>query len=89
MSAMTKKRPNPKSSAHEEPIEAIGGEGVEKTPDHKVYGNPVIGFRATPEMRAVIEALADEERRKVAQMLAILVEDALVARGKWPLKKRG
>lgn len=54
----------------------------EQTPEDPV--NRTMGFRATPELRAVIEALARKERRRPASLLQILVEDALTARGLWP-----
>jgi hypothetical protein len=45
--------------------------------------------RVSDEMNLTLEGLAAQERRKVAQMVVILLEDALAARGLWPPKPGG
>jgi hypothetical protein len=45
--------------------------------------------RVTDEMNEVLERIANRERRKVAQLVVILLEDALAARGEWPPKEGG
>lgn len=42
---------------------------------------PPVCCRLTPEVDAILVALARRERRTVSQMLRILVEEALIARG--------
>lgn len=48
------------------------------------HKNPVASFRPKPPMRAVLQQLADDERRSVAQIIEILLEEAMTARGLWP-----
>ena len=45
--------------------------------------------RISDEMNAVLIRIAKEERRKVAQLVVHLLEDALTARGEWPPKEGG
>lgn len=47
---------------------------------HKGYQLPA---RVSPHMRDVLEAVARKERRKLAQMVVLLLEEALRARGDW------
>lgn len=49
------------------------------------HKNTVFSLRPSPELRGVIEAEAAAERRSLAQMAEILLEEALAARGKWPV----
>jgi hypothetical protein len=53
------------------------------------HKNTVVSFRPAPELRAAIGALAVADRRSMAQMIEILLEEALKARGCWPSKKGG
>lgn len=54
-----------------------------KPPESKAPLKPVVGFRAEPDLHAALELLAADEQRKMAQMIAILVKEAMIARGKW------
>lgn len=47
---------------------------------HKGYQLPT---RVDSHMRSLLEKVAKPERRKVAQMVIILLEEALRARGAW------
>lgn len=44
---------------------------------------PVVGFRAEPDLHEALELLAAEEQRKMAQLIAILVKEAMAARGRY------
>jgi hypothetical protein len=46
------------------------------------HRHTAVGLRLPPELRATVESLAREERRSLAQMCAILVEEGLAARGR-------
>lgn len=41
---------------------------------------PPVSFRPTPEVAEAIRAAAKQDRRRVSQFLALLVEDALLAK---------
>jgi hypothetical protein len=45
---------------------------------------PQIALRLPDEVRVVVEALADREHRAMANLCAVLVQEALVTRGLWP-----
>jgi hypothetical protein len=45
--------------------------------------------RVGEPLRKVLETLAREQRRSVAQMSMILLEEALAARGLWPPAEKG
>ena len=45
----------------------------------------VVSFRPPQGLRSVLQAVADSERRSMSQMIEILLEEALKARGKWPV----
>ncbi len=53
----------------------------EEQPEPDPVPNPVLGFRVTPRLHADIKRVAGKERRKIAQLLFLLVEEAMVARG--------
>ena len=42
--------------------------------------------RVSPEMRQVLQALADKERRPVAQIVLFILEEGLAQKGLWPPK---
>lgn len=46
-----------------------------------------IALYPSDELADAVRALADTERRTVSQMAAVLLEEALDARGLWPPKK--
>ena len=52
-----------------------------RTDRHK---NAVVSFRPDAPLRAAIQELAEAERRSVAQVVEILLEEALAARKLWP-----
>lgn len=45
------------------------------------HRNEILSFRPEPSLADIIRRLANTERRKVSQMLLVLVEEALAARG--------
>ena len=53
------------------------------------HKNPVISFRPPRSMREAIERLASADRRSLSQMVELLVEAALAARGEWPPQAEG
>jgi hypothetical protein len=65
---MAKRRPKP----------AAGAE-----PQADRHKNPLISTRPSAELAEAVRQLAAEERRSVSQMLVILAEEALAARGRW------
>lgn len=48
------------------------------------HRHKVIGVRPPEDLRIVLEDLATKDRRPVATMCVILLEEALQARGLWP-----
>lgn len=44
----------------------------------------VISLRPPTDMRDILTRLAREERRTMSQMILLLLEDALEAKGLWP-----
>jgi hypothetical protein len=64
------------------------GKDVTTAPAPKKRQDYQIPTRVPPELRRVLEAEAAKERRKVAQMGLILLEEALTARGVWPPKEK-
>ncbi len=44
--------------------------------------------RVDDDMRAALEKVAREDRRKVGPMVVILLEEALKARGEWPEQEK-
>jgi hypothetical protein len=44
------------------------------------------GTRLEPDVHAIVVALSEQEDRKIAQMIAILVKEALAARGLYKRK---
>ena len=50
------------------------------------HKDKVMSLRPSADLRAVIQELADDERRSLAQMAEILLEEALKGRGRWPVK---
>lgn len=43
-----------------------------------------LGLRVSPELRAVLDSKAIEDRRSVAQTVILLLEQALAREGRWP-----
>jgi type II secretory pathway component PulM len=60
-----------------------GGSGPEEEGRQGRNKHKLVGLRLPKPIRSVVEGLAKRERRSVAQMSAILVEEALTARGLW------
>lgn len=67
MATMAKKRP-PKPAGE---------------PQNDRHKNPLISARPSAALVEAVRLLAAEERRSVSQMLVILAEEALQARGRW------
>lgn len=58
-----------------------------KKPEKKPENSPkkiTLAGRVDPKLKATVEKLADNERRKASQMMEILIEEALKARKLWP-----
>ncbi len=57
----------------------------------KKHPKVMAGTRLEPGLHAAISAMADEERRNIAQMIAILLEEAAIARARYqrPKKPKG
>ncbi len=56
-----------------------------ETPTRRGYQLPT---RVDDDMRAALEKVAREDRRKVGPMVVILLEEALKARGEWPIQEK-
>jgi hypothetical protein len=57
-----------------------------KKPEKKPENSPkkiTLAGRVDPKLKATVEKLADNERRKTSQMMEILIEEALQARKLW------
>lgn len=50
------------------------------------HRNPSVGYRPGPAVRGILEELADKEKRTLANMVDVLVEEALAGRGLLPKK---
>jgi hypothetical protein len=48
------------------------------------YRHPLLSLRPSAALRAAVQRLAGLERRSTSQMLVLLAEEALGARGLWP-----
>lgn len=70
------RKPRPQSS----------NEPADQPADRHKY--PIMSVRAPDELANVLRQVADEERRSISQMITILVEEALVVRGRWSSKKK-
>jgi hypothetical protein len=55
---------------------------TEPAPDRHLQ--KVVSFRPPAELRAVLLDLARKERRTVAMVVQLMMEEALAAKGLWP-----
>ena len=53
------------------------------------HKHAIMSFRPPDDLRDVIVSLAKTERRSVAQVVQILVEEALTQRGPWTAEQEG
>ena len=59
-------------------------EPIDATPDR--HKSTVVSFRPDATLRGVLQSEADKQRRSVAQLVVLLLEQALKANGLWPAK---
>ena len=45
---------------------------------------PVVSLRPPAAMRAILERMAREQRRSMAQTIQLLLEEVLASKGLWP-----
>lgn len=77
---MPKKKPTPPPEQSPSPMPT-------ETPDEATadrHKNMVVSFRPEAPLRIAFTSLAKRERRSMAQMIEILLEEALTHRGLWP-----
>jgi hypothetical protein len=54
-----------------------------KAADDDRHKYTVVSFRPRTVIKDIVQARADHERRSLARMVEILLEEALIARGLW------
>lgn len=72
----------------------MGDMGAKRKPPNERRRQPGLACVSTPlraadDLVAAVDALADRERRSRNTMLVLLLEEALTARGLWPVKAAG
>lgn len=59
----------------------------ESDPKADRHKSTVVSFRPEQVVRAVLQGVAESQRRSVAQVVVLLLEKALEADGLWPTAK--